>query len=127
MVNDDAPAVSGLQVNLSPSDLWILAWEADTPVAVFLLCPRGNGRAEIHLCVAPSHWGRAEPIFLAFLAWVWTSTNLHTLIGPVPSYNRLALQLALATGFQKRGLQSGHGVRRGQPFDLIVTEIERPN
>jgi len=126
MVNDDAPALGDLQVEISPSDLWILVWAADTPVALFLLCPRGDGAAEVHVCVAPSHWGRTERIVLGFLAWVWTATNLRTLVGPVPSYNRLALKLALATGFQKRDLLAGHGIRRGKPFDLIVTAVERP-
>ncbi len=91
---------------------FITARETGSLLAVFLI-ERGR---EVHFAFAPSAWGRTLPIARAFLEWVWANTEYTRLVGPVPRYNRLALRLARAAGFEETGTAGA----------LILLEIRKP-
>lgn len=127
MVNDFAPSVSQFEMLDMDRFSVILAREHGNPVAVFLI---GDGHApgigEIHFCFVPGVWGRTTEIGRAFMGWTWANTSLHCLRGPIPSYNRLALELAEECGFEPYGIQGIAGTRNGKEYDLILTEARRP-
>lgn len=125
MANDAAPKVEDFRIrnrNFTP----VLAWEDGAPVAAFLLFPgAGPATAEVHFCFVPATWGRTKEIARAFVTWCWRETSVDRLEGPVPSYNRLALELARAAGFRQYGVQPGAGTKHGLVFDRILMEALR--
>lgn len=97
--------------------------------AVFVLGSELNqqARGEVHFCFSPAKWGVSEAIAREFLAWFWASyPNRIRLIGPVPSYNQLALRLAKAVGFIEKHVIKNAGEKRGKAYDLLMLEIRRP-
>lgn len=123
--NDTAPSPDSVEAFVSKSSAgYILASEDGRPCAVFVF--RWEKRPEIHFCFAPEVWGRTLPIAKGFMAWLWASTKLKRVVGPVPAYNRLALRLAKAAGFQPYGEEKNAGTRNGKLFNLILTEAVRP-
>ncbi len=124
MANDSAPPPEDLTVLHDETIRYVVAQEEDYNVGLFLLKSLG-GYHEVHFCIAPAAWGCSVEIGQGFLEWVWKNTDLHFLLGPVPSYNRLALKLAKRCGFQEFATCPG-GTRRGVPFSLILLSITRP-
>lgn len=128
MVNDSAPMREAFDIPERPDIRYVTANEAGNPVALFLLCSRPCPvTAEVHLCMHPAVWGRSRTIFREFLAWTWGHTGLMRLIGPVPSYNRLARKLAESVGFREYHRAYECGIKHNRAFDLIYMELERPH
>ncbi len=128
MANDEAPPIVHFEVKHFPGIEYILAVDNGNPQALFLLCTTDTqDSAEVHFSMMPSVWGdRAVDIARAFVAQVWRDTQLKRLFGLVPSYNRLALRLALKAGFERRAIHCAAGTRRGISYDLIQVEAVRP-
>ena len=109
MANDAAPRLSAFQVT---DGEYVLATDDEKPVAVFVL--RGN---EVHFCFNECRWRRMVEIGKAFVEWIG-----RPLVGPVPSYNRIAFRLAKAVGFTHTRTIPG-GTKSGEPFYLFVMEV----
>lgn len=125
MVNDDAPDRAALEVEPMPGIRYVLALRDSSPVAVFMLIG-GKHKAAVHFCMLPKVWGATREIAAAFLCWVWRNTRLIWLKAACPSYNRLALKLALDSGFRPEGIEENAGTKRGNPFNLCWLSCERP-
>jgi RimJ/RimL family protein N-acetyltransferase len=125
MANDNAPTIEEFRVKPQPDLLTILAEDDGEPIAIALLRIQDQC-AEVHFCFSPSRWGHTRSTAEKFLNWIWSKTNLTMLIGPVPSYNRLALRLARGVGFGKITEVKNAGTKRGIPYDLIVMGLGRP-
>ena len=125
MVNDDAPPIETFHVSDNPRIVPVLVRDRGEAVGLFLLVPEGD-QAEIHVAFLPDAWGRTVEATKRFLDWTWTSTRFHRLVGPVPSYNRLALRLALQSGFEPFDRQPA-GTKHGKRFDHIFLQVERPS
>ena len=125
MVNDSAPEVSAFRAKPREGLEYIVASDAGGRMAAVFLLDRdgGSASAEVHYCFAPGQWGNTVRIAQAFVAWVWANTGIKRLTGRTPDYNRLALRLARAAGFREVGRQQGAYLRRGRPYDLVLTEI----
>lgn len=100
--------------------------EDGAPRAVFLLWERDPQVAEVHLSMLPAVWGRASAVFEAFLLWAWKNTPYLRLSGKVPSYNRLALRLALSCGFEEDIVTPADGTKHGKLFWIHWMHIYRP-
>lgn len=125
MANDQAPAVEAFQPKLRPGLEYIVARDVGELVALFLLVAVEGG-TECHFCFVPRVWGKTAAIARAFVAWVWEETACTRLIGPVPSYNRLALKLAMEVGFTEYGRQPEAVQKGGKSYDRILMSITRP-
>jgi RimJ/RimL family protein N-acetyltransferase len=108
---------------------WIVAFDgAGAAAAVFLLAEiwAGSGVAEVHICCAPRVWGSTVALVREFLAWAWGATRYEEIRGPVPSYNRLVLRLALRAGFERCATVPDAGTKNGELYDLLVMRAKRP-
>jgi RimJ/RimL family protein N-acetyltransferase len=126
MVSDLAPPRA--EFRMSGGNYTPILCRADDGLilGMFLLVPLTGQSAEVHLCFVPSAWGQVEEAGKQFLAWIWRETHLQTLLGPVPSYNRLALRVAKACGFREAYTEKVNATRDNAPFERIVTRISRP-
>ncbi len=129
MVNDSAPKVEDFTVKSNPDTVYVVGVEHGAIAkALFLLCKStyGPNTAEVHFAIIPDVWGRTLEIAAGFLSWVWKTTGLKRLIGPIPSYNRLCKKLAEAVGFRQFGIKKNAGTRRGVSYDLLLMDLRRP-
>lgn len=130
MKNDDAPLLEQFDITKSPAPgiLFVVAYDLGAIAeALFLLCdsPEGHDTAEIHFCIAPTAWGRSEPIAREFLKWLWEHTSIERLIGKLPAYNRLARKLAMKVGFRECGA-CWKCKKNGQVYDIERMVLGRP-
>lgn len=130
MVNDAAPSVEKFAevVAAYPALRYVVGEENGAAVCLFLLqadCEHPGG-IDVHFVFAPGAWGWSLPIAQAFTSWMWRETDASALIGRIPSYNRLALQLARAAGFVPYARLENVGFKHGKPFAVICTRLERP-
>jgi len=126
MGSDTAPKRENFQIKNPERFIAVLAKGPNGNEAAFLVFPSDDKTAEIHFSFAPAAWGRTKFIARGFLQWVWANTTVDRLVGPVPSYNRLALQLAQAVGFKQYDVEVGAGKKHGQDFSRIMLERLRP-
>ncbi len=127
MRNDTAPPIERFSVGPTPGVRFVIADEGGCVSGVFLLVEQGMGGAEVHFCIQPEWWGESRRIGAAFLEWVWASTSLTRLSGPVPDYNRLAQALAHAVGFKKILVTEPRIRKGGKMYAIVQMEIARPN
>jgi hypothetical protein len=116
MAGPGGPDPEALEVGPRESVEFVLAEENGLALAVFLLVRLAGAEAEVHFCFAPEAWGHTRAIAQGFLRWVWANADLTRLVGPVPTRNRLALQLAKACGFSEFDTDGG----------LTLLEIRKP-
>jgi RimJ/RimL family protein N-acetyltransferase len=124
MANDSAPQPEEFAFLMAGCTV-VLARVSREPAALFFLWDEGDGKsAHVHFCFVPEFWGRPYTVYVAreFLRWVWRNTGHQRLVGRVPSYNRLALSLAIESGFTRCGESEVQGTKNGQPFHWIITE-----
>jgi len=128
MVNDTAPAKFDA-VDIGPREGvdFVIASEQGSPMALFLVVASGKDEAEVHFCFVPEAWGATRQVAEAFVDWVWKHyPKLARLIGPAPSYNRLAIRLAKLVGFRQYSIKHDAGTKGGKPFHLLMLELRRP-
>lgn len=124
MVNDDAPPITGFNPAARPGIDYVVAMEDGRAIALFVLIDLDSvSSVEVHFCFRPDFWGRAVEIGRAFVEWVWRDTSILCLRGPVPEYNRLALQLAKKCGFAECGRDRAAVRRRGKSYDRILLQV----
>jgi len=127
MVNDDAGDRVGFQAQLRPGLVYVVARDDHGQVlALFVLAQSYPSEAEVHFCFRPAVWGSTEDVARAFVDWIWRETPIDRLIGPVPGYNQLALQLARKVGFEPLEVVKAHVPRRGRRYDLNILGLNRP-
>lgn len=127
MVNDQAPPLERFQVfpgNYTPV---ICRSEDGMLVGLFLLATVQPNIAEVHFCFVPGARYRMIPAGKEFIEWVWRETSFQWLLGPCPSYNKLALRTAKRCGFQIGWTEDPGLQKHGQAFQLVVTAIRRPD
>ena len=124
--DDSAPRREDFKIEDSDRFIAVIAKGPKGNEAAFLLFPSDSKTAQVHFTFVPAAWGRTKSTAREFVHWVWENTSLDRLIGPVPSHNRLALQLAQSVGFTQCGVEVGVGKRHGHPFDRIMLERLRP-
>ena len=124
--DDSAPRRDKFKIEDPDRFIAVLAKGPKGNEAVFLLFPSDAKTAEVHFMFVPTAWGRTKSTAREFIRWVWENTSLERLLGPVPSHNRLALQLAQSVGFTKYGVEVAVGKRHGHPFDRIMLERLKP-
>lgn len=127
MCNDSAPRSEDFVCGPRPGLTYVLAEEDALPVGLFLLSTEGQlpGSAQVHFCFIPEVWGNTYRIAREFLEWVWRTSSLNRLVGPVPAYNGLALRLARSVGFRESGAPTQAVRKGGVEWGLLPLEILR--
>lgn len=127
VANDDAPPLELFRAK--PGDYTPILCRAEDGmlVGLFMLVPQEPGIAEVHFCFVPGARYQMIPAGKAFIQWAWRETSIQWLLGPCPSYNKLALRTAKRCGFVV-GWNEDPGLQKdGKPFRLIVTAVRRPD
>jgi RimJ/RimL family protein N-acetyltransferase len=99
--------------------------EDETLLGCYGIEPHNSVSIEIHTCLLPIAWGRAEQITTAFREWLWQNTSAKRITTRVPSFNRLALRLAMACGMVEFGRDVKSFQKHGRLYDEILLGISK--
>jgi hypothetical protein len=115
MRHDALPPAEEFRVAPIKGVRWVVAWvksgaePADVPVAAVMVCRD------------------RQLVQQRFLGWFWRlHKGCREIRAAVPSHNRLTLKLARNCGFRHVSATPNVGTRHGEPFDLHLFRMTRP-
>lgn len=130
MVNDAAPSPERFAeiVQAHESQRYVVGEVEGAAACLFVIQAyrEDHQGVDVHFSFVPEAWGRTADIAADFVAWMWRETDAAFLVGNIPSYNRLALRLALSLGFVPYEQLENIGFKHGKPFAVICTKLQRP-
>ena len=107
---------------------YVLAFEGDELRGLFAFEPENTICWKIHVCLLPRCWGaKGREALQGVFEWIWENTPCLRIVGHVPSYNRLALKLALECGMILYGLNYKSIMKYGKLHDQVLVGISKPN
>lgn len=102
--------------------LWVKVEE----YGVFLLTKHNHVTREVHTVLLPNAHGKAVEIGKAALSWAFNEySDIKRIITNVPSFNVLALRMALRVGFVKMGVNTKSFQKRGILYDQIMLGVSK--
>jgi RimJ/RimL family protein N-acetyltransferase len=127
LVDDFSPAAAEFRPIESDLIWYLVAWDGNQLLGLWMLHPHNGICWEIHTALLPHAWGdRARRAANAALAWIWTNTPCRRIVTNVPAENRLAYHFALAAGLEVYGTNEASFLRHGRLQDQICLGISRP-
>ena len=127
LTDDTAPPAGEFRPIESDLIWYLVAWDGDELLGLWLLHPHTAVCWEIHTALLPDAWGaRARRAAQVMLKWVWTWTPCRRIVTGVPQGNRLAYRFAIAAGMEQYGVNEASFIRDGRMQDQICLGISRP-
>jgi RimJ/RimL family protein N-acetyltransferase len=126
MGDDFSPAAADF-VPPDPERVWyVAAWDGQQLLGLLAFNPMSEILFLIHCCLLPCAWGpRAVEAVRAAVAWMWEHSPAVRIIGMTPAYNRLALRLALRSGFKEFGVNPRCHQHGGVLWDEVLTGVSK--
>ncbi len=127
-ISDDFyPAPENFWPNESEYIFYLIAFDGDEPLGLYIAHPINTLLWEVHHALLPKAWGaRALEIGRAFEAWLWENTHALKAVGFTPACNKLALRYARKLGMREAGRVTKCYQRRFELFDIVIFEKPRP-
>ena len=112
--DDGSPPADEYRPIESEAIWYLVAWDGNTLLGLWMLVPTNSICFEIHTCLLPHAWGeRAHRAAQVMLAWVWENTGCQRIITNVPVDNRLAFHFALNAGMEVYGKNEDSFLKTG--------------
>jgi RimJ/RimL family protein N-acetyltransferase len=100
-------------------------WVRVGDYGVFLLTQNNHVTFECHTALLKTARGKAVDAGKAALAWAWANTRAECITTSVPSYNPLALRLALKVGFYVIGINNRSFQKNNIIYDQTLLGISK--
>ena len=126
MADDYMPDRSMFAVTQAGGVTFVLVKRGPEPMGVVLVVRRNQLHCELHVCMLPRCWGRAESAARTFIPWFWAHFPYRRAIGNIPECNRAALRFSVACGFDCFGRNPKVFQKGGNLYDEIWVGIDRP-
>jgi RimJ/RimL family protein N-acetyltransferase len=127
LTDDTSPPADEFRPIESDLFWYLLAWDGNELLGLWLLVPHSAVCWEIHTALLPDAWGeRARQAATVALEWIWTHTPCRRIVTGVPQGNRVAFRFALAAGMEQYGVNEASFLRGGRMLDQICLGISRP-
>ena len=127
LTDDASPEVADFIPIENDAFCYLVAWDGNELLGLWLLVPLNAVCWEIHTALMPNAWGdRAQRAAAVMLEWVWANTPCRRIVTHVPSDNRLAYRFALAAGMRVFGIDEQSFLKGGRLLDQICLGINRP-
>lgn len=124
--DDFAPPRESWQPSRSAAIWYVLVRDGDDLLGLFAFNPLNAVCFNTHICLLPNAWGeRAREAGREVVRWMWEHSPAVRLIGIVPEYNRLALRLARACGFEQFGVNRRSHLKDGELHDEIFLGVSK--
>jgi RimJ/RimL family protein N-acetyltransferase len=127
LTDDTSPAAADFRPIESDHLWYLVVWDGNQLLGLWLLHPHTAVEWEIHTALLPDAWGdRARRAAAVMLEWVWVNTPCRRIITGVPQGNRLAYRFALDAGMEQYGVNCASFLKNGRMQDQICLGISRP-
>lgn len=124
--DDGSPAREEFRPNDHPALWYVLAFDGEDLLGLWLFVPLNAITWEAHTCLLPGHgFRRGRQAGKEVIEWLWANTPCERLVTSVPTYNRAALQFAKAAGMQEYGRNPQSFLKDGRRHDQILLGIGR--
>jgi hypothetical protein len=124
--DDFAPAPENFQPNDAECLWYMLAFEGELPLGLFITHPINQLVWEVDHALLPWAWGApAREAGAAFEAWLFSNTPAIKAVGFTPACNKLALRYARQAGMREVGRITRGYQRRFELFDIVIFEKEK--
>jgi RimJ/RimL family protein N-acetyltransferase len=125
--DDGSPPASEYRPIESDAIWYLVVWDANVLLGLWMLVPTNSICFEIHTCLLPHAWGeRAHRAAQVMLNWVWEHTPCQRIVTNVPVDNRLAFHFALEAGMTVFGKNEDSFLKGGKLLDQICLGLSRP-
>ena len=103
---------------------YVLVYDGDELLGLWMLHPHNAICYEIHTCLLPNGWGdRSRAAAKLFPAWIWENTPARRVITNVPLTNRVALKFAHDAGMTEFGINPLSYLKHGVLMDQVCLGI----
>jgi len=127
LTDDASPAAEDFRPIENEAFCYLVAWDGNELLGLWLLVPLNAVCWEIHTALMPNAWGdRAHRAAAVMLEWVWANTPCRRIVTHVPADNRLAYRFALSAGMRVFGIDEQSFLKGGRLLDQICLGINRP-
>jgi RimJ/RimL family protein N-acetyltransferase len=126
--DDSAPPACEFRPNEDPRIIYIaVKHESGAVVGIVTLIPQNAVCFELHAALLRPLWGtRSREALRGAVEWAWRETPARRIVAAVPEYNRLAVKLAMQSGFEPFGWNRGAFLKGGQLHNVLHLGVSRP-
>ncbi len=137
--DDNAPPREECRPPLHPDLLYLMCYDGNEPIGLWLFVPENSISMEVHTYMVPkyiqrhgqafAHWDFAKNRRAAkeCIEYLWANTEVQRIWTKVPAFNAAARKFAKAAGMQQFGVNPQSFLKHGQLWDVSFLGISRPS
>ena len=122
--DDFAPEPWAFQPNDDPRIIYLVASE-QLPVGLFTFLPQNTVCWEVHIILLPRRKTRGHVILRGALEWMFENSTAQRIVGAVPQYNRLAVQVARRAGMKIFGTNPNSFMKNGKLENQVLFGLSK--
>lgn len=111
--------------DMSRNNYWLVPYDEDRALGVFLLRRMSDIQYEAHIVLLPCALGLASKAARHVVRWMFDNTRCERIIGCIPVYNRLAINVAHNAGLSDFGINEKSFMKNGKLWDQVFLGISR--
>jgi RimJ/RimL family protein N-acetyltransferase len=126
--DDSTPPAVEFRPNEDPRIVYIaVQHESGAVVGIVTLIPENCICFALHAALLRPLWGaRSREALRGAVDWAWRETPARRIVAAVPEYNRLAIKLAMESGFEMFGWNPRAFLKGGQLHNVLHLGVSRP-
>ncbi len=122
--DDFVPEAWAFQPNEDPRIVYLLASET-LLVGLLTFLPQNTVCWESHIILLPRRKTQGHVILRGALDWMFENTTAQRIVGAVPAYNRLAVQVAQRAGMTQYGINPRSFQKHGKLEDQVLFGLSK--
>ncbi len=127
ITDDAAPPVDQFQPVDHPAIWYVLCFDGEELLGLWMFVPANSVTVEVHTCLLPGHgFHRGREAARGAAEWIWENTGVHRIFTNVPTCNRIALKFAEAAGMRQFGINEKSFAKDGKLQDQVLLGLSRP-
>ena len=127
ITDDGSPAAADFEPAIHPSLWYVLAFDGEELMGLWLFAAQSSACFEAHTCLLPGQRGeRAGEAAKQVIAWIWANTPCRRIFTNVPRFNRAALYFAVRAGLIRFGVNEQSFLKHGKLYDQILLGLSKP-
>ncbi len=123
--DDYAPERRAFQANEDPRIVYLFCRERSTTVGLLTFLPQNTICWEGHIILLPRRKTRGHVILRGALEWMFEHTTAQRIVGAIPAYNRLTVNLVQRAGMTQYGVNPRSFMKNGKLEDQVLFGLSK--